>query len=35
MTSPTAKNRADLLERYGATVVIERSSRIVWPEVTS
>ena len=28
----TAKNRAALLERYGATAVVERSSRIVWPE---
>lgn len=28
----TAKKRADLLELYGATVVVERSSRIVWPE---
>ncbi|SKI83571.1 gp49 [Mycobacteroides abscessus subsp. massiliense] len=29
----TAKKRADLLESYGATVVIERSSRITWPEL--
>ncbi|AJA43347.1 hypothetical protein VC60_gp46 [Mycobacterium phage Sbash] len=28
----TAKKRADLLESYGATVVVERSSRVVWPE---
>lgn len=28
----TARKRADLLERYGATVVVERSSRITWPE---
>jgi hypothetical protein len=28
----TAKKRADLLESYGAKVVIERSSRITWPE---
>lgn len=28
----TAKRRADLLESYGATVVVERSSRITWPE---
>ncbi|AFA45058.1 hypothetical protein I5H99_gp049 [Mycobacterium phage WillSterrel] len=28
----TAKKRADLLESYGATAVVERSSRIVWPE---
>ncbi|NGX09142.1 hypothetical protein [Mycobacteroides franklinii] len=28
----TAKNRAKLLEFYGATVVVEQSSRIVWPE---
>lgn len=27
----TAKKRADLLESYGATAVIERSSRITWP----
>lgn len=27
----TAKKRADLLESYGATAVVERSSRIVWP----
>ncbi len=28
----TAKKRADLLESFGATAVVERSSRIVWPE---
>jgi hypothetical protein len=28
----TAKKRADLLQRYGATVVIERSERVMWPE---
>ncbi|AZV00698.1 hypothetical protein SEA_ENALISNAILO_44 [Gordonia phage EnalisNailo] len=28
----TAKKRADLLESYGATAVVERSSRITWPE---
>ena len=28
----TAKKRADLLESYGATAVVERSSRIEWPE---
>lgn len=28
----TAKKRADLLESYGATAVVEQSSRIVWPE---
>lgn len=27
----TAKKRADLLESYGATAVVERSSRIIWP----
>lgn len=27
----TAKKRAGLLERYGATVKVERSSRIAWP----
>lgn len=27
-----AKKRAALLESYGATVVIERSTRITWPE---
>jgi hypothetical protein len=30
----TAKKRADLLESYGATAVVERSSRIVWPAVS-
>ncbi|UVT31482.1 hypothetical protein SEA_SEJANUS_50 [Mycobacterium phage Sejanus] len=28
----TAKKRADLLESYGATAVVERSSRITWPD---
>lgn len=28
----TAAKRAKLLESYGATAVVERSSRIVWPE---
>lgn len=28
----TAKKRADLLESYGARAVVERSSRITWPE---
>lgn len=28
----TAERRARLLESYGATVVVERSSKIVWPE---
>lgn len=28
----TAKKRADLLESYGATAVVEQSSRIEWPE---
>lgn len=28
----TAKKRADLIESYGATAVVERSSRIAWPE---
>ena len=27
----TAKKRADLLESYGATAVVERSTRIEWP----
>lgn len=27
----TAKKRADLLESFGATVTIERSTRIEWP----
>lgn len=27
----TAKKRADLLESFGATAVVERSSRIEWP----
>lgn len=29
----TAKQRAKLLESYGATAIVERSSRIVWPSV--
>lgn len=33
MSRTTAKKRADLLESYGATAVVERSSRIVWPEL--
>lgn len=28
----TAKKRADLLQSYGAATVIERSSRITWPD---
>jgi hypothetical protein len=28
----TAKKRADLIESFGATAVVEKSSRIVWPE---
>jgi hypothetical protein len=28
----TAKKRADLLESYGATAVVERSSKITWPD---
>lgn len=28
----TAKKRADLLESYGATAVVEQSSQIIWPE---
>lgn len=31
----TAKKRADLLESYGAAAVVERSSRIEWPEVAA
>lgn len=31
-TRSTAKKRADLLESFGATAVVERSSRITWPE---
>ena len=31
----TAQKRADLLESFGATAVVERSSRITWPEVVS
>lgn len=31
----TAKKRADLLKSFGATVVIERSSRIQWPDPSS
>lgn len=29
----TAKKRADLLRRYGAECVIQRSSRITWPDI--
>lgn len=29
----TARKRAKLLESYGATAVVERSNRIVWPDV--
>ena len=28
----TAKKRADLIESFGAEAVVERSSRITWPE---
>ncbi|GJO50152.1 hypothetical protein [Mycobacterium marinum] len=28
----TAQKRADLLESYGATAIVERSSRISWPD---
>ena len=28
----TARKRVALLESYGATAVVERSSRIVWPD---
>lgn len=28
----TAKKRADLLNSYGATAIVERSNLIVWPE---
>ncbi|BBY78892.1 hypothetical protein H7I53_18230 [Mycolicibacterium pulveris] len=28
----TAKKRADLIESFGASVVVERSSRITWPD---
>lgn len=28
-----AKKRAALLESYGATAIVERSNRIVWPEL--
>lgn len=28
----TAKKRAALLESFGATAIVERSSRITWPE---
>jgi hypothetical protein len=31
----TAKKRAALLESFGATAVVERSSRITWPEEVS
>lgn len=30
----TAKKRAELLESFGATAVVERSTRIEWPEET-
>lgn len=30
----TAKKRADLIESFGATAVVERSSRITWPDPT-
>ncbi|WP_343466392.1 hypothetical protein AAI421_14660 [Rhodococcus aetherivorans] len=30
---PTAKKRADLLRRYGAECVVQRSSRITWPDL--
>jgi hypothetical protein len=29
----TAKKRADLLQSFGATAVVERSSRITWPDM--
>jgi hypothetical protein len=32
MSRSGAKRRAELLESFGATVVLERSSRITWPE---
>lgn len=31
----TVKRRVELLESFGATAVVERSSRITWPEVTA
>lgn len=31
----TVKRRVELLESFGATAVVERSSRIVWPEETA
>lgn len=31
----TAEKRRKLLESYGATAVVEQSSRITWPEVES
>ncbi|RIQ99330.1 hypothetical protein D2E40_17115 [Mycobacteroides abscessus] len=33
-TYKTAKQRATLLESYGATAIVEQSSRITWPETT-
>lgn len=30
----TAKKRADLIESFGATAVVERSSKITWPEAS-
>lgn len=32
MSRTTAKKRAELLISYGATAIVERSSRITWPE---
>lgn len=29
----TANKRADLLRRYGAECIVQRSSRITWPDV--
>ena len=31
----TAEKRRKLLESYGATAIVEQSSRITWPEVES
>jgi hypothetical protein len=31
----TVKRRVELLESLGATAVVERSSRITWPEVSA
>lgn len=31
----SAKRRAELLQSFGATVVIERSSEITWPEAAA